>query len=72
MKWLRLSIKNVLVSVFTVSFVRSYLDSKLGDVSYYNLVPILSRRQYHIVLTASGEKMYSVVGEIAERQQYEE
>jgi len=39
-----------------------------GDwTRYYKLIAIL-RRQYHIILTASWEKIYSVLGGVAERR----
>ena len=34
---------------------------------FYKLIEIL-RRQYHIILTASWEKIYSVLGGVAKRQ----
>ena len=34
---------------------------------YYKLIAIL-RRQYHIILTASWEKIYSVLGGVAKRR----
>ena len=37
------------------------------ETPYYKLIAIF-RRQYHIVLTASWEKMYSVLGGVARRR----
>ena len=40
---------------------------KSGEYLHYKLIAIL-RRQYHIILTASWEKIYSVLGGVAKRR----
>ena len=43
------------------------LNSKFSSFSFYKLIEIL-RRQYHIILTANWERIYSVLSGVAKLQ----
>ena len=54
-----------IVFVIQQNFYATHEVLKIGI--YYKLIAIL-RRQYHIILTASWEKIYSVLGGVAKRR----
>ena len=50
-----------------VGYLSSHIQRAYGIIVKYKLIAIL-RRQYHIILTASWEKIYSVLGGVAKRR----